>query len=683
MRDDQKPKKQLCDELATLRRRVTELEASELDRKRAKRALRDSKERYRILYDDNPSMYFTLDPDGTVLSVNQFGAEQLGYAVEELIGQSVLHVFHQDDKEAVLRQFRGCVQNPGVALHWEFRKVRKNGSLMWVREAARAIRPADGKTVVLIVCEDITERKQAEEALSRAHEELERRVEERTTQLSDAIEFLRDQIAQRRKAEGALHESLEYFRRLLESTRAVPWEADAKTWQFTYVGPQAVGLLGYAVDRWYEKDFWASHVHPDDREYAIEFCQRSSGNLRDYEFEYRMLRADGGIVWIHDIVSVVAVNGVPETLRGFMTDVTERKQAEDAIRLSEEEFRSMFELSAVGKAQADPATGRFTRVNKRLCEITGYTEDELLNLTFRDITHPDYHGPDEVAFQRVLRGEADTWSIEKRYRRKDGNVIWVHVNGALLRREGRPFRTVANILDVTHRKEIEEALRQLAGRLINAQEEERRRLARELHDDLTQRLAVLAIEAGKLEQQFLGAPEPVLGRLRQMKEQIVKLSADVHVISRQLHPSILDDLGLVSAMESECASFAQREGITVKYDPQGVPAPLPRDVALCIYRVTQEALRNIAKHARTKEAYVTLAGTDDGILLSIRDQGAGFDPSQLRGRAGLGLASMEERVRLVQGGLFVKSEPRQGTVIEVRVPLPRERYETAAPVVGR
>lgn len=431
MRDDQKTKKQLCDELATLRRRVAELEATELDRKRAKRALRDSKERYRILYEDNPSMYFTLDPEGTVLSVNRFGAKQLGYTVKELIGQSVLHVFHQDDKEAVLQQLTGCVQNPGVAFHWEFRKVRKNGGLMWVREAARAIRQTDGRTVVLIVCEDITERKQAEEALRRAHQELERRVEERTVELSDAITQLQEQVAERKRAEEALRE---------------------------------------------------------------------------------------------------------------------RKMA---LRESQVE------------------------------------------------------------------------------------------------------------------------LQELAGKLLTALEEERRRLARELHDDLTQRLAVLAIEAGKLEQQFQGATDPLPERLRYMKEQIVRLSADVHMISRQLHPSILDDLGLVSAMESECASFAQREGITVKYDPQNVPATLPRDVALCIYRVTQEALRNIAKHARTKEAYVSLAGTDNGILLSIRDNGIGFDPGQLHGKAGLGLASMEERVRLVQGDIFVTSEPRQGTVIEVRVPLRR------------
>jgi two-component system cell cycle sensor histidine kinase/response regulator CckA len=138
------------------------------ERKRAEEALRDSEERYRALYEDNPSMYFTVDTEGTVLSVNQFGAEQLGYTVEELIGKSVLDVFYRKDKEAVLEQFAACLQNPAQIAHWEFRKVRKDGSMLWVKETARAMRGADGDTVVLIVCEDITERKRLEEQLRQA-----------------------------------------------------------------------------------------------------------------------------------------------------------------------------------------------------------------------------------------------------------------------------------------------------------------------------------------------------------------------------------------------------------------------------------------------------------------------------------------------------------------------------------
>ncbi len=147
------------------------------ERERAAKALRESEERYRILYQDNPTMYFTVDADGIVLSVNQFGAEQLGYAIEELVGRPVLGVFHEDDKEAVAGQFQTCLENPGRVWSWEFRKVRKDGRVIWVKEVARATLDVDGGVIVLVVCEDISARRAMEEELQRAREDLERKVE--------------------------------------------------------------------------------------------------------------------------------------------------------------------------------------------------------------------------------------------------------------------------------------------------------------------------------------------------------------------------------------------------------------------------------------------------------------------------------------------------------------------------
>ena len=146
-------------------------------RMQAEEALRQSEERYRILYEDNPAMYFTVSDEGTVLSVNGFGAQQLGYEPGELVGRSVLDVFHADDKKDVREQLAACLKKPNETAEWEFRKVRKGGSLMWVKETARAVRAPDGGMMVLIVCEDMTERKRAEEAVQEAREELESKVE--------------------------------------------------------------------------------------------------------------------------------------------------------------------------------------------------------------------------------------------------------------------------------------------------------------------------------------------------------------------------------------------------------------------------------------------------------------------------------------------------------------------------
>ncbi len=219
-------------------------------------------------------------------------------------------------------------------------------------------------------------------------------------------------------------------------------------------------------------------------------------------------------------------------------------------------------------------------------------------------------------------------------------------------------------------RQTREGLRRLAAKLLHAQEEERRRIAREMHDDWTQRLALLGIDLASLEQQ-LGTPGQALPLVRAMRQQVVRLAEDVHALSRQLHPSILDDLGLVEALRSECDGFTRREGIAVTYVPDGVPTALPKDVALCIYRVAQESLRNVARHASVRRARLTLTAAGAELYLRVEDEGAGFDPARPHAHPGLGLSSMEERVRLIHGRLSVTSSPGRGTTVEVCAPLPR------------
>jgi signal transduction histidine kinase len=212
-------------------------------------------------------------------------------------------------------------------------------------------------------------------------------------------------------------------------------------------------------------------------------------------------------------------------------------------------------------------------------------------------------------------------------------------------------------------------LRDLAANLLNAQEQERRRIAREMHDDWTQRLAVLGIEVAKLEE-HVGPSEAPSGLFEAIRGELVSLSEDVHGLSRQLHPAILDDLGLVEALRSECASFSRREDLAVNYVPQAAPQDIPVETALCAYRIAQESLRNVAKHSGSEEASVSLVVIGGELVLQIRDQGVGFDPTTNHNRPGLGLSSMEERVNLVQGKLSITSAPGEGTTVELRLPLP-------------
>jgi PAS domain S-box-containing protein len=273
------------------------------------------------------------------------------------------------------------------------------------------------------------------------------------------------------------------------------------------------------------------------------------------------------------------------------------------------------------------------------------TKDGGLSIFYHDITA-------RKRSESALRKAYD--DLERRVRERTRELS--RVNARLAKQIGR-------------RQRVEEARTELRRRLVRGQEEEHRRIARELHDDLTQRLAVLAIDAGRLEQ-MPGCGEGVAERARGMREQLMALSESVHSLSRQLHPSILDDLGLVDALRSECLSLGQRDGIAVKYHAQDVPVDLPRDVALCFYRVAQEALRNVAHHAQCPRASVGLVANERGLVLCVRDRGVGFDLAST-GKTGLGLESIRERARLIQARLKVRSRPGVGTKITLRVPLQR------------
>ena len=290
-----------------------------------------------------------------------------------------------------------------------------------------------------------------------------------------------------------------------------------------------------------------------------------------------------------------------------------------------------------------------------------------------DVVLPAFH---ELVIQRMeslAHGESNP-IVEIELLKRDGTMISVETTSVPTQIGGKPAGLVI-CNDITKRKLSEmkllksrEDFRHLAGKLLSVQEAERRRLAREMHDDLTQRLAVLAIDIGKMELKFQDSEDPVLETLRSIRERLVNLSGDVHAISRQLHPSIIDDLGLVDAIKSECRTFTRREGIAIDYSTESMPPRIPEDVAICIYRIVQEGLRNVAKHADTTQLQISLTGKDDSIHLTIKDQGVGFDPKEIKKKLGLGHVSMQERVRLIQGDISIESRPGKGTVINVRAP---------------
>jgi PAS domain S-box-containing protein len=299
--------------------------------------------------------------------------------------------------------------------------------------------------------------------------------------------------------------------------------------------------------------------------------------------------------------------------------------------------------------------------------------------------HPDDRPRVLGRLDEYLAGNRPEFSEEYRIRRRDGRWIWVLDRGIALRdATGLAVRLVGSEKDVTERKRAEETLRrqnlqfeELTAKLLTAQEHERQRIARELHDDVTQRLAALAVDLGSLVRAYPSDPQ-LQARLRTVQETAGQLADDVHNFAYRLHPSLLEHLGLEAAIRDHVDEFRRRTGLAVRYVKRGIPQTIPLDVATCLYRVAQEGLQNVQKHAAASDVLVALLGTAKGVGVCVRDNGKGFvyKPGDVR-HTGLGLVSMEERIRLMKGTFRLRTQPGKGTEIHAWVPLPNATPQDA------
>jgi signal transduction histidine kinase len=255
--------------------------------------------------------------------------------------------------------------------------------------------------------------------------------------------------------------------------------------------------------------------------------------------------------------------------------------------------------------------------------------------------------------------------FEKRCLHKSGRIVHTENSASVIRsREGDAQYLVGHVLDITERKEAEEAISTMTRKLIEAQEQERARIGRELHDDINQRLAMLALEL----EQLRDNPAEVGGCLQELRKQTIELSNDVQALSHELHSSKLEYLGAVAGIKSWCREFGDRQRMEIEFK-SNVASVLPVEVGVCLFRVLQEALHNAVKYCGTKRVEVQLAEHSNEIHLVVRDSGRGFDIEAATQGRGLGLTSMQERVRLVSGTISIESKPMGGTSIHVRVPV--------------
>ncbi|MBL8075739.1 MAG: PAS domain S-box protein [Nitrospira sp.] len=362
----------------------------------------------------------------------------------------------------------------------------------------------------------------------------------------------------------------------------------------------------------------------------------------------------------------------------LVMEIDEHVQTEQALRLSQDRLADILDLAEDAIIVADHDR-LITLFNQGAMKLFDYDPDEVLGKPI-DQLFPERFWIDHADPMTVFARALDTAHRMAQRRevfgvKKDGSEFPAEASISKLTVGEKTTFTVI-VRDITDRLRTERQLQSLTTELITAQEEERRRIARELHDDINQRLALVVIEIANM----LSAPSPITAQVKEtiqsLNQRLVKISDDVRRMAYQFHPSILDDLGLTAALKQMADEWSEKTGIKTVIVQEEPADPLPRDTASCLYRVAQESLANIMKHARATRVEIELTCDDQEITLSIYDTGVGFDLNEIRARhPGLGIVNMRERVRSVRGRLDIQSEVGQGTHIIVHIPFSGAPHE--------
>jgi PAS domain S-box-containing protein len=453
-----------------------------------------------------------------------------------------------------------------------------------------------------------------------------------------------------------------------ELAPALIWMSDGHK-RCTYVNAAWMAFTGRTLEA-VLADGWRESIHPDDLPWCLEVVDAALEVHQPFTLEYRLKRYDGEYRWILDSgIPLLAPDGSSAGYVGSIMDVTERNRAEELLRRKESELREAQRLAGIGSWRWDCGTGTVT------------WSEELFRLAGRDPSlppvsyerHPELYS---VESWNRLSAAVDTslqtgapYELLLEMICADASCRWVTARGEVERGStGDIVGLRGTVQDITARKHAEEAFSNQRRQLLEAQEAERARIARELHDDIAQRLALLSLALQELQQSAEPASE-LQRSIGALCRETVDIATDLQALSHELHSYKLQLLGVVAAIREVCAVLSARHKVQVDFTHQEVPGIVRPDIALCLFRVLQEALQNAVRHSGAHRFAVSLNGTPAVLTLTVRDEGCGFNPESLPEDRGLGLTSMRERLKLVEGELVTDSKPGSGTTVVARVPL--------------
>ncbi len=537
---------------------------------------------------------------------------------------------HPDDRQSVGKAVADARQNRKEYVT-EFRVVRSDGAVRWVAAKGKFYYSTHGNPERMLgMALDITDRKRVEE-------------------------------------------SLHLFRTLIDQSNDAIEVVDPETFRFLDANEKAYSSLGYSREEFLALTvFDIDPVAAGSRPKILEELQKSGFVITQSMHQ----RKDGSTFPVE--INVKSVHLDREYLVTVARDLTERNLAEEALRESEDKLRLFLDSTTEAIYGLD-LEGRCTFCNQACVRALGYKNaNELLGKTMHHVMHHTRSDgqpyPEQDCRIHVVTRTGEGVHV-------NDEVLW-RANGTSFpaeyfvfpqRRGTQVVGALVAFVDVTERKLTEAALASVSRKLIDAQEEERTRIGRELHDDIGQRLAMLAIELERFQQGPPDLPAEVRDQMGGLHKQTSEIASDVQSLSHELHSSKLEYLGIAAAMGGFCKEFGEQQRAEVDFKAHNLPGTLPPDVSLCLFRVLQEGLHNAAKHSHVRHFEARLWGTSKEIHLTVRDSGVGFNEEAAKHSRGLGLISMKERLKLMDGTFAIESQPMRGTTIHASVPLRASR----------
>ena len=583
----------------------------------------------RDIFNASPIAIAVENLEGQPLFVNLAFCSMLGFSEEELRRKHCVDFSPPEDAEkdwALFQQLRA-----GLIDHYQLEKryFRRDGSLVWGSLSISLLKSRPSPLVLAMV-EDITAKKTAEEARFRH---------------AAVVESSEDAIISQ-NLDGVI----------------VSWNVGAQR-IFGYTEAEAVGQPITIL------------IPPESRDEENQILERVKSGGRVEHHEAIRVTKEGRKIDVSLTISPIRdCSGKIVGFSEIAQNIAERKRAEQilhetnqalesqkgVLEAREELLRIFVKSVPAGVAMLDRDM-RYLQVSDRFCADYSVDSSQVLGRSHYEL-FPDIPDRWKEIHRRALEGE--TLRAEEDRWDREGGTTW-------LCWEVRPWRSADGLTggilifaeDITRRKQMEEALSSMSRKLIESQEQERARIGRELHDDINQRLAMLAIGLEQLQSN----PLKVRSHLQELREETIAISSAVQALSHELHSSKLEYLGVVSGMESWCREFGERQKMQIDFRSD-VSGPLPFESGLALFRVLQEALHNAVKHSGVKRVEVQVAEQSNEVHLLVRDSGSGFDMEAVKRGSGLGLLSMQERVRLVNGAISFESKPMGGTTIRVRVP---------------